>query len=101
MLMAFAIWRVLRLRPRSTLRLIGLTLFFIQLALNATWPWTFFAAHSPAIGLINIIPQLAVIIATVVAFLRIDLVAAIALFPSMAWVAFAAVLNYSIWSLNA
>ena len=100
-LMAFAIWRVLRIRRRSKLRRIGLTLFFVQLALNAVWPWMFFAAHSPAIGLINIVPQLAVIIATVIVFLRLDLAAAIALFPLVAWVAFAAVLNYSIWSLNA
>ena len=100
-LMAFAVWRVLRLRRRSRSRRIGLTLFFVQLTLNAAWPWMFFAAHSPAIGLINIVPQLAVIIATVMVFMRLDLAAAIALFPLAAWVAFAAVLNYSIWSLNA
>jgi len=60
----------------------------------------FFAAHSPALGLVNIVPQLAVILATVMAFLRLDLVAAVALMPLAVWVAFAAILNFSIWSLN-
>jgi translocator protein len=99
-LMAFAVWRVLRLRRRTLARRLGLTLFFVQLALNAAWSWMFFAAHSPAFGLINIIPQLAVIIATVIVFLRLDLVAAVALMPLSAWVAFASVLNFAIWSLN-
>lgn len=100
-LMAFSVWRVLRIRRRSTIRRIGLTLFFVQLALNAAWSWMFFAAHSPALGIINVVPQLAVIIATVVVFLRLDFIAALALMPLPAWVAFAGLLNFSIWSLNA
>ena len=100
LLMAFAVWRVLRLRRKTPARRLGLTLFFVQLALNAAWPWMFFAAQSPALGLVNIVPQLAVIIATVVVFLRLDSVAAIVLMPLAVWVAFAAVLNFSIWSLN-
>ncbi len=56
MLMALAVWRVVR-RPPSPARRWALILFFIQLALNAAWPWMFFAAHSPLLGLINIIPQ--------------------------------------------
>ena len=99
-LMAFSVWRVLRLRRRTGMRRVGLTLFFVQLALNAAWSWMFFAAHSPSLGLVNIIPQLAVVIATAVVFLRLDLVAAVALMPLAVWVAFAAVLNFSIWSVN-
>jgi translocator protein len=100
-LMAFSVWRILRLRRNTPARHLGLTLFFVQLALNAAWSWMFFAAHSPALGLVNIVPQLAVIIATVMAFQRLDFVAGVALMPLMFWVAFAAVLNFSIWSLNA
>ena len=72
-LMAFAVWRVLRVRRQTAMRRVGLTLFFVSLTLNTAWPWMFFAAHSPALGLINIVPQLAVILATVMAFLRLDL----------------------------
>jgi translocator protein len=99
-LMAFAVWRVFRSRRRTAMRRVGLVLFFIQLTLNAAWSWMFFAAHSPVLGVINIIPQLAAIIATVIVFLRLDIAAAIALIPLAAWVTFAAVLNFSIWSMN-
>ena len=63
-LMAFAAWRVLRLPP-SPARNRALVLFFAQLALNAAWSWMFFAAHSPLLGLLNIIPQFWLIVATV------------------------------------
>ena len=42
-LMAFSVWRILRL-PRTSTRGTALALFFIQLALNAAWSWMFFAA---------------------------------------------------------
>jgi tryptophan-rich sensory protein len=43
-------------------------IFFIQLALNAAWPWMFFAANSSLLGMINIVPQFALIVAAVVVF---------------------------------
>ena len=60
LLMAFSLWRVLRL-PSGSMRRTALTLFFIQLALNAAWSWMFFAANSPLLGLVNIVPQLSLI----------------------------------------
>ena len=60
----------------------------------------FFGANSPLLGIINIVPQLLVIIAAVVAFHRLDKVAAWCLVPLAAWVAFASVLNIAIWRLN-
>ena len=99
-LMAFAAWRILRLPHAAYARGLALRLFFIQLALNVAWSWMFFAAHSPLLGLINIIPQFFVILATVVAFHRLDRIAACCLVPLAAWVAFASVLNIAIWHLN-
>lgn len=98
-LMAFALWRVLRLLP-SHARRRALLLFFAQLALNATWSWMFFAARSPLLGLINIVPQWLAVAATVIAFARLDRPAAWCLVPLAAWVAYAAVLNAAIWWLN-
>jgi benzodiazapine receptor len=98
-LMAFAVWRVLRLQP-SPLRRVALALFFLQLALNAAWSWMFFAAHSPLLGLINIIPQLMVILSTAVVFHRLDRLAAYCLVPLLAWVGFASALNFALWRLN-
>jgi len=60
----------------------------------------FFWAHSPLLGLINIVPQFVVILATIVSFARVDELAAICLLPLAAWVAFAEVLNSAIWLLN-
>src|SRR5207248_10963272 len=71
-LMAFAVWRVLRLRRRTALRWVGLALFFVQLALNAAWSWMFFAAPQPGARCYQHLPQLAAIIATLMVFLRLD-----------------------------
>jgi tryptophan-rich sensory protein len=60
----------------------------------------FFWAHSPLLGLINIVPQFLVILATIVSFARLDALAAICLLPLATWVAFAGVLNTAIWLLN-
>ena len=100
-LMAFALWRVLRLSgPSDTRRRRAIGLFFLSLTLNAAWSWMFFWAHSPLLGLFNIAPQFVVLIATIVAFSRLDRLAAICLLPLAAWVAFATVLNAAIWWLN-
>jgi translocator protein len=99
-LMAFAVWRILRLPEASASRRLGLTLFVVQLVLNAAWSWMFFGAHNPMLGAINIVPQLLFIVATVVAFHRLDRIAAWCLVPLVAWVAFASVLNIAIWQLN-
>jgi translocator protein len=99
-LMAFAVWRVLRLPEASAARRLALSLFFIQLALNAAWSLMFFGAKNPLLGVVNIIPQLLVILATIVAFHRLDRLAAWCLVPLAAWVAFASILNIAIWQLN-
>ena len=100
-LMAFALWRILRVRmPSGMHRRYMVGLFFLLLALNAAWSWMFFWAHSPLLGLINIVPQLGVVIVTVVSFARVDRLAAFCLLPLAAWVAFAGVLNTAIWLLN-
>lgn len=99
-IMAFALWRVLRKQPDSPERHLALFLFFIQLALNAAWSWMFFWAHSPLLGLVNIVPQLLIVVATIRAFWKVDRIAAWCLAPLGAWVAFATILNFSIWWLN-
>jgi benzodiazapine receptor len=99
LLMAFSVWRVLRL-PETPERRWALSLFFVQLALNAAWSWMFFAANSPLLGLINIVPQSLTIVATIVAFYRLDRIAGWSLIPPAAWVAFATLLNFAIWKLN-
>ena len=99
-LMAFALWRILRLSGPHAARRRAVSLFFILLIFNAAWSWMFFWAQSPLLGLLNIVPQFVVILVTIAFFARLDSVAAICLIPLAAWVAFAGVLNLAIWRLN-
>jgi benzodiazapine receptor len=100
-LMAFALWRILRVQKSSdTHWQYAIGLFLLLLALNAAWSWMFFWAHSPLLGLINIVPQFVVVLATIVSFTRIDGLAAMCLLPLAGWVVFAGILNTAIWVLN-
>ncbi len=99
-LMAVCCWRLLRQHP-SSIRTLALTLFFAQLVLNAAWSWLFFGAHSPMLGLIDIVPQWLCIVATIIVAMKIDRPAAFCLAPLACWVAFAGVLNFEIYRLNA
>lgn len=74
--------------------------FGVQLGLNAIWTFLFFGLKSPISGLIDIVLLWIAIVATIILFAPISMVAAILLIPYLAWVSFAAVLNYSIWQLN-
>lgn len=99
-IMAFALWRILRLPRKTPGRGLAVAWFIVQLALNAAWSWAFFAAHSPLLGLIDVVPQLVAIIVTLVMFIRRDVLAGACLLPLTLWVAFASFLNYRIWALN-
>jgi translocator protein len=99
-LMAFAAWRILRLPAATAGRGVALGVFFTQLVLNAAWSWMFFAANSTVLGLVNIVPQLALILVAIMLFHRLDRAAAWCLAPLAGWVAFASLLNGSLWWLN-
>lgn len=75
-------------------------LFLTQLFFNVTWSIMFFGLRNPLLGLINIIILWMLIVIVVYKFLKINLRAGILLLPYLAWVSFAAILNYSIWFLN-
>ncbi len=98
--MAYAAWRLLRHVPAGPERRVALALFFLQLALNAAWSWCFFGLHRPLLGLVDILPQWLVILATIKWSWRLDRRAGASLVPLALWVGFAAVLNFAIWRLN-
>jgi tryptophan-rich sensory protein len=99
--MAWAVWRILKIDRVGSVRKIALILFFVQLTMNALWSWLFFGLHSPLAGLVDIVPQLVVIVTVAVLFLRLDRIAGICLIPLALWVGFATLLNFEIWRLNA
>ncbi|HZY55566.1 MAG TPA: TspO/MBR family protein [Reyranella sp.] len=98
-LMGVAAWRVwCKARP-DQLR-VPLALFAVQLALNLAWSVVFFGAHRIGGAVVVIVGLEAAILATMVAFRRIDGLAALLLVPYALWVVFAAVLNIAAWQLN-
>lgn len=71
-----------------------------QLVLNAAWTPIFFAAGAYGWALVEILVLLAVLAVTVVVIRRRSTTAAALMAPYVAWVAFATLLNASIWWLN-
>lgn len=98
-LMGLAAWLVWRMGGFRAHRL-ALTLFLVQLAVNALWSWLFFGWHLGALALLDIIVLQLLVIATLIAFWRARPLAGLLLVPYLLWIAFASALNYSVWQLN-
>ena len=99
-LMAYALWRILSLPKDRPGRSAAIVAFFVQLALNGLWSFAFFGARSPLAGLVVIAALIVAIAAAIHAFWRLDRTAALLLVPYLAWVAYAALLNGTIWRMN-
>lgn len=97
--MAVAAWIVWRQKGWAGGR-VPLTLFGIQLTLNAAWSWLFFGLCSPGLSFIDVILLWIAIAATIVAFWQRSVLAGLILIPYLVWVSFAAALNGSIWQMN-
>jgi len=78
----------------------ALSIFAVQLVLNALWSILFFGLRSPLLGLAGIIPLWLSIAYCIKLFRPLDARAACLLIPYILWVSFATLLNYSIWALN-
>ena len=100
LLMAIAAWLVWR-KSGFAGAVLPLGLFVVQLGLNAAWSWIFFGRHQLGLALIEILALWGAILATLMAFWRLNPVSGILLVPYLLWVTFAAVLNLTLWRLNA
>ena len=78
----------------------ALAFFLIQLTLNAVWSYLFFGLKNPMLALIEIALLWLMIYETYLKFIKINKIAGYLLIPYLAWVAFAGILNASIWWLN-
>jgi tryptophan-rich sensory protein len=95
-LIGVAAWRVASRSPnRAALRLWG-----VQLLLNAAWTPIFFGLRRPGVALAEIVAMWVAIAATTVVFLRRHVAAGVLMLPYLAWVTFAATLNFAIWRRN-
>jgi len=78
----------------------ALALFGVQLLLNVAWSAVFFGMQSILGGLMVIIALWSALALTMNRFRQISQFAAGMLLPYLAWVSFAAILNFTIWRLN-
>lgn len=90
------VWRQLGLLAAAT----PLFLFAVQLMLNTMWSVFFFGLHNPGLAFADIVFLWLAIAMTVYVFWRVRPLAGALLLPYLAWVSFAAVLNFAIWRLN-
>jgi translocator protein len=98
-LMGIAAWLLWRAGGWRLQRL-PLSLFLVQLVLNALWSWLFFAWHLGSAAFADIVVLWLLIAATLVSFWPVRRMAAALLVPYLLWVGFACALNYSVWQLN-
>lgn len=97
--MAVAAWLVWR-HAEALGRKSALAWFWRQLVFNFLWSFAFFGQHRIGFALIDIVVLELLILATTLAFFRIDQLAGWLFVPYLAWVAFATILNFAIWRLN-
>lgn len=93
---AWLVWRRGGFRAQRT----PLALFLVQLALNAAWSPLFFGLKWPGIAFAEMLLLWLAIAATLISFRRVSPVAGWLLAPYLAWVSFAALLNFTLWRLN-
>lgn len=99
LLMAVSVWLLWEAEP-SPARTAALIGFAAQLFLNAVWSPVFFGRHDITGGLV-IISLLAVALTfTIVVAFEVNWIPGALLVPYLAWISFAATLNFRIWMLN-
>jgi tryptophan-rich sensory protein len=98
-LMAVAAWLVWRSGGFLQNRL-ALGFFLAQLVFNALWSWLFFGWRLGGWAFVDILALLVSLAITLVLFWRVRRAAGVLLIPYLAWVTFAAVLNFVVWQMN-
>ena len=98
LLMASAAWMVWRRLGAQAID--ALLLFATQLLLNLGWSILFFGFKLIGIAFVDILLLGLAVVATTVAFWRIERLAGLLLVPYVAWIGYAALLNGWIWVLN-
>lgn len=93
---AWLVWRAHGFRGAGA----ALKVYLAQLVANALWTWLFFAWRQGAWALAEIAVLWLLIATTIVLFWRLHRLAALLLLPYLAWVSFAAALNFALWRLN-
>jgi len=78
----------------------ALSIYLIQLIINALWPLIFFRFKLYLLAFIWIILLIIAVIIMIYRFYKINTTAAYLQIPYLLWLIFASVLNYNIYLLN-
>jgi tryptophan-rich sensory protein len=100
LLMTIAAWNVWRVGDGWDGASAAITIFLVQLALNAAWSAIFFGLRAPGLALVEIGLLWAAILTTIILFWRLSMFSGAILVPYLVWVTYAAYLNAGIWRLN-
>ncbi|MEO7206518.1 MAG: TspO/MBR family protein [Steroidobacteraceae bacterium] len=98
-LMAIAAWIIWRERYHRG-RTAAISVFCIQLLLNALWAPVFFGLKNIGAGLFAIVALWLAVGWTMREFARVKSAAVLILVPYFLWVTFAAAINLAVWRLN-
>ena len=90
----------IHLQPPSRSRNRGLNLFVIQLVVNFFWSLIFFNAQAYGFALLWLILLWVLVLLMILAFRKVDPLAARLQLPYLLWLTFAACLNAGVWYLN-
>jgi tryptophan-rich sensory protein len=85
---------------KGRLRSKAFAIFAIQALLNLSWTPVFFGVHQLGLALAIIIFLAGSIVATIIAFRKIDRTASVLLIPYLIWVCYATYLNGGYWYCN-
>jgi tryptophan-rich sensory protein len=97
-LMAVAAWLVWR--ELGLAALIPLVVYSVQLVLNALWSILFFRRRNPRAAFVEVVVLWLAVLATLLDFWGISVLAGLLFVPYLAWVTFAANLNRIIARMN-
>ncbi len=84
---------------RRTVRA-SLWVYLLQLVFNFFWTLIFFRWELRGLAFVEILILLVLIVTNTWQFIKIDRLAGLLMVPYVLWVAFASVLNFSVWIIN-
>lgn len=98
--MGIAAWLVWQSNAPQAEKKSALTAYIVQLVINFTWPLVFFTLELYGVAFFVILLLLLMVVYTTLKFYDINEIAGYLMVPYVIWLAFATILNLTIWLLN-
>ncbi len=99
-LMGVSLYLIWKTAGQQKIKEEAIRIFLSQLLLNILWSVVFFGAYSLILGLLVIIALWLLILRTIQVFSKLSKLSSQLLYPYLAWVSFASILNLAIVLLN-